>query len=39
MAHSATNTYTGAGLAEDFQDVIFDISPEETPLVSMAKKM
>lgn len=39
MAQSATNTYTGAGLAEDFQDVIFDISPEETPLVSMAKKM
>lgn len=39
MAHSATNTYTGAGLAEDFQDVIFDISPEETPLISMAKKM
>lgn len=38
MAHSATNTYTGAGLAEDFQDVIFDISPEETPLISMAKK-
>jgi hypothetical protein len=39
MANAATTTYTGAGLAEDFQDVIFDISPEETPLVSMCKKM
>ena len=38
MAVSATNSYTGAGLAEDFQDIIFDISPEETPLLSMAKK-
>lgn len=39
MAHAWTNTYSGAGLAEDFQDVIFDISPEETPLISMCKKM
>jgi hypothetical protein len=38
MAVSATNSYTGAGLAEDFQDIIYDISPEETPLLSMAKK-
>ena len=38
MAVSATTSYNGAGLAEDFQDVIFDISPEETPLLSMAKK-
>ena len=38
MAVSATNTYTGAGIAESFEDVIFDISPEETPLLSMAKK-
>lgn len=38
MATSATNTYTGAGIAEDFQNVIFDISPEDTPLISMAKR-
>lgn len=39
MPASATNTYTGAGIAEDFQDVIFDISPEDTPYVSMAKRV
>lgn len=39
MAVSATNSYTGKGIAEDFQDVIYDISPEETPLLSMAKKL
>jgi len=39
MAASLTNTYTGAGLAEDFQNVIFDISPEDTPLVTMAKRV
>jgi hypothetical protein len=38
MAVSATNTFTGAGIAESFEDVIYDISPEETPLLSMAKK-
>ena len=38
MAVSATNSYTGAGIAESFEDVIYDISPEETPLLSMAKK-
>lgn len=38
MAVSATNTYTGAGIAESFEDVIFDISPEDTPLLSMAKR-
>jgi len=38
MAVSATNSYTGAGIAEDFQDIIYDISPEDTPLLSMAKK-
>lgn len=39
MAIAATNTYSGTtGLAEDFQDTIFDISPEDTPLISMAKK-
>lgn len=38
MAVSATNTFTGRGIAESFADVIFDISPEETPLLSMAKR-
>lgn len=38
MAVSATNTYTGAGLAEDFEDIINNISPTDTPLYSMAKK-
>ncbi len=31
MAVSATNVYTGAGIAEDFENIIYDISPEETP--------
>jgi hypothetical protein len=39
MAVSSTNTYTGKGIAESFEDVIFDISPEDTPLLSMAKRM
>lgn len=38
MAVSATNTYTGTAIAEDFENVIRNISPEETPLYSMAKK-
>jgi len=38
MAVSATNVYTGKGIAESFEDVIFNISPEETPLLSMAKR-
>jgi len=39
MAASATNSYTGKGIAESFEDIIFDISPEDTPLLSMAKRM
>lgn len=41
MPISATNTYnaTQMGIAEDFQDVIYNISPEETPLLTMAKKL
>lgn len=39
MAVSATNTYTGVGKAEDFEDIIFDISPTETPLLTMAKRL
>lgn len=38
MAQSATNTYTGAGIAEDFENIIFDISPEDTPFLSMCKR-
>jgi hypothetical protein len=37
MAVAATNSYTGKGIAESFEDVIFDISPEDTPLLSSAK--
>ena len=33
MAVAVTNTVSNtSGLAEDFQDVIYDISPQETPL-------
>lgn len=39
MAVSATNSYTGKGIAESFEDIIFDISPEDTPLLSLAKRM
>lgn len=38
MAVSATNTFTGKGIAESFDDVISNISPEETPLLSMCKR-
>jgi hypothetical protein len=38
MSESATNTYTGKGIAESFEDIIFDISPEDTPLLSIAKR-
>jgi hypothetical protein len=37
MATSATNSYTGKGIAESFEDIIFDISPEDTPLVINGK--
>lgn len=39
MAVSATNTYTAAGLAEDFEDIINNITPSDTPLYSLAKKV
>lgn len=38
MADSKTLTYNQEGLAEDFQDIIYDISPEDTPALSAAKK-
>ena len=34
----AFDTYTSKGIREDLSDVIYNISPEETPLVSMAGK-
>lgn len=39
MATAATNTYSGNGLAESFSDIIWDISPEETPILSMCKRI
>ena len=34
----AFDTYTAKGIREDLSDVIYNISPEETPFVSMAGK-
>lgn len=40
MAVAATNTVSNtSGLAEDFQDFIYDISPEDTPYLTLAKKL
>ena len=33
-----TDTYDLVGIAEDVEDAIFNISPEETPLLTMAKR-
>jgi hypothetical protein len=38
MPVSATNTYTGSAIAEDFENTIRMISPEDTPLYTMANK-
>jgi len=40
MAQSTgtTDSYDLVGIAEDVEDVIFNISPEETPFLSMAKR-
>ena len=35
---AATTTYSGKGIAESFEDIIFNVSPEETPLLSMCKR-
>lgn len=32
-------TYGGAGISESFEDVIFDISPTDTPLLSMCRRL
>ena len=34
-----TDTYAMKGLAEDIHDTIYDISPTETPVMSMAKRL
>lgn len=38
QATGTTDTFDLVGLAEDVEDVIFNISPEETPVLTMAKK-
>ena len=39
MATATTTTVSNtSGLAEDFEDVIFDVSPTDTPLLTMAKR-
>lgn len=39
MATATTSTVSNtSGLAEDFEDIIFDVSPEDTPMLTMAKR-
>lgn len=38
QATGTTDTYDLVGLAEDVEDVIFNISPTETPMLTMAKR-
>lgn len=39
MATATTSTVSNtSGLAEDFEDIIFNVSPTETPLLTMAKR-
>lgn len=39
MATATTTTVSNtSGLAEDFENVIFDVSPTETPMLTMAKR-
>lgn len=38
QATGTTDSYDLIGLAEDIEDVIFNISPTETPLLTMAKR-
>lgn len=39
MAANSTDTYDQVGIREDLADVIYDISPEETPFFSNCAKM
>lgn len=38
QATGTTDSYDLVGMAEDIEDAIFSISPEETPFLTMAKK-
>ena len=38
MARAPNNTYSGNKIAEDFHNTIYDISPTDTPLLSLAKR-
>ena len=38
MATASNLTFTGKQIAEDFHDTIYNISPTDTPLMSMAKR-
>lgn len=39
MATATTTTVSNtSGLAEDFENVIFDVSPTDTPMLTMAKR-
>ena len=37
QATGTTDTYDLVGLAEDVEDIIFNIAPTETPFLTMAK--
>lgn len=37
-ATTRTNSTGASGLAEDFEDIIFDVSPTDTPMLTMAKR-
>jgi len=37
-ATTRTNSTGASGLAEDFEDAIFMVSPTETPMLTMAKR-
>jgi hypothetical protein len=39
MASTTTDTYDQVGIREDLADIIYDVSPEETPFFSNAGKM
>jgi hypothetical protein len=40
MATATTTTVSNtSGLAEDFEDIIFDVSPTDTPMLTMAKRV
>lgn len=39
MAIAPNTTYTGNKIAEDFHNTIYDISPTDTPFLSMAKRL